>query len=44
MAVTQDRWSQLPDRARAHLKCPIVDRLEPIAQKHQIEGLVIGAP
>ncbi len=44
LAVTKDYWSRLPERVRAHLTCPIVDRLEPIVQKHQIEGLVMGAP
>jgi phytanoyl-CoA dioxygenase PhyH len=42
MAVTRDYWSALPERARAHLHCPIVDRLTPITQKHTIEGLVMG--
>ena len=28
---------------RAHLDCPIVETLRPIAQKHTIEGLVMGA-
>jgi len=44
LAVTKGDWSQLPESVRAHLKCPIVDQLEPIVQKHQIEGLVMGTP
>jgi hypothetical protein len=29
-----------PACVRDHLACRVVDRLEPIVQKHQIEGLV----
>jgi ectoine hydroxylase-related dioxygenase (phytanoyl-CoA dioxygenase family) len=43
MAVTRDYWARLPDLVRAHLRCPVVDTLEPIRQKHTIEGLVMGA-
>ncbi|RLP96551.1 phytanoyl-CoA dioxygenase family protein [Micromonospora sp. CV4] len=43
MAVTQGYWDGLPETVRAHLPCPVVDRLEPIRQKHTIEGLVMGA-
>ncbi|MEH0982967.1 phytanoyl-CoA dioxygenase family protein [Micromonospora sp. CPCC 205556] len=43
MAVTRDYWANLPELARAHLRCPIVDELVPITQKHTIEGLVMGA-
>jgi hypothetical protein len=28
---------------RDHLRSPIVDELTPITQKHNIEGLVMGA-
>ncbi|WP_432536709.1 phytanoyl-CoA dioxygenase family protein [Kineococcus arenarius] len=41
-AVTRRYWEQLPDRVRAHLRCPVVDELTPITQKHTIEGLVMG--
>ncbi|HEV7978621.1 phytanoyl-CoA dioxygenase family protein [Amycolatopsis sp.] len=41
-AVTGDFWRSLPDSVRAHLHCPIVGKLEPITQKHTIEGLVMG--
>ena len=41
-AVTRDYWDRLPARLRAHLSCPIVDTLQPITQKHDIEGLVMG--
>ena len=42
MAVTQAYWDALPQAARDHLRCPIVDQLTPITQKHTIEGLVMG--
>ncbi|MFE7628775.1 phytanoyl-CoA dioxygenase family protein [Streptomyces sp. NPDC057509] len=42
MAVTREFWAALPERVRAHLGCPVVDRLTPIVQKHTIEGLVMG--
>ena len=41
-AVTEAYWETLPELVRAHLRCPVVDRLTPIVQKHQIEGLVMG--
>lgn len=44
LAVTPDYWERLPHRVRQHLRCPIVDCLQPIVQRHQIEGLVMGAP
>ena len=42
LAVTRDYWAALPQRVRDHLGCPVVDELEPISQKHTIEGLVMG--
>ena len=42
MAVTHDYWAALPESVRRHLACPVVDALEPITQKHTIEGLVMG--
>jgi hypothetical protein len=42
--VTQDFYDTLPDQVRRHLLCRVVDRVEPIVQKHTIEGLVMGAP
>jgi len=44
MAVTTDYHAGLPADVRSHLSCKVVDRLEPIVQKHTIEGLVMGAP
>jgi ectoine hydroxylase-related dioxygenase (phytanoyl-CoA dioxygenase family) len=42
--VTRDYYDALPEHTRRHLHCRVVDRLEPIVQKHQIEELVMGAP
>lgn len=42
LAVTRTFWDALPQRVRDHLRCPIVDELTPITQKHTIEGLVMG--
>lgn len=42
--VTPDFYESLPEQVRRHLHCRVVDELEPIVQKHQIEGLVMGAP
>src|SRR3954447_10022301 len=43
MMVTQDYYDALPPLGREHLVCRVVDRLIPITQKHDIEGLVMGA-
>jgi ectoine hydroxylase-related dioxygenase (phytanoyl-CoA dioxygenase family) len=40
--VTPAYHAQLPAVLRRHLHCRMVGRLEPIVQKHQIEGLVTG--
>jgi hypothetical protein len=42
LSVTKEYWERLPQRVRDHLSCPVVDRLSPITQKHDIEGLVMG--
>jgi Phytanoyl-CoA dioxygenase (PhyH) len=42
MMVTQDFYDALPPVAREHLVCRVVDKLTPITQKHDIEGLVMG--
>ena len=44
LSVTRDYYAEMPDDLRSHLNCRVVDRLEPIVQKHTIEGLVMGAP
>ena len=42
MMVTEDFYSSLPQAVRDRLVCRVVDKLEPITQKHDIEGLVMG--
>jgi hypothetical protein len=44
LAVTRDYHDALPEEVRRSLACRVVDRLEPIEQRHTIEGLVMGAP
>ncbi len=43
MMVTKEFHDQLPPVIRNHLVCSIVDQLIPVTQKHDIEGLVMGA-
>lgn len=42
LQITPDYAAALPRDLRRHLSCRVVDRLEPIVQKHQIEGLSDG--
>jgi hypothetical protein len=42
MMVTKDFYATLPQAVRDRLVCRVVDKLEPITQKHDIEGLVMG--
>ena len=42
MMVTQDYYDALPQSVRDHLVCRVVDKLVPVTQKHDIEGLVMG--
>ena len=42
MAVTRAFRDGLPQVVQDHLRCPVVDELTPIVQKHTIEGLVMG--
>jgi len=42
MAMTQDYFDAIPDDVRRHLLGRVVEELEPIVQKHTIEGLVMG--
>ena len=44
LMVTQDYYEALPAIVRDHLVCRVVDRLIPVTQKHDIEGLVMGVP
>ncbi|UVC12600.1 phytanoyl-CoA dioxygenase family protein (plasmid) [Rhizobium sp. TH2] len=43
MMVTQDWHAALPQSVKKHLICRVVDELVPVTQKHDIEGLVMGA-
>lgn len=43
MMVTKAWHDALPDLVKQHLVCSIVDELVPVTQKHDIEGLVMGA-
>ena len=42
LVVTRNHHESLPAAVRAHLRCIVVDELEPIEQKHDIEGLMMG--
>lgn len=42
LVVTRPFYDELPPAVRAHFPCRVVDQLEPIEQKHIIEGLVMG--
>ena len=42
MMVTRDYYDALPEAVRQRLVCRVVERLIPITQKHDIEGLVMG--
>lgn len=44
MTVTARYWEALEPDLRRHLRARVVDRLEPVVQTHDIEGLVMGAP
>ena len=42
LEVTSHYFQSLPETLRERLLCRVVDRLEPITQRHDIEGLVMG--
>jgi hypothetical protein len=42
ITVTPDYYDALPEVVRAHLRCRLVPELQPIEQKHDIEGLMMG--
>jgi hypothetical protein len=42
LQFTRGYYESLPDEVRQHLTCRVVERLEPIAQAHTIEGLIMG--
>ncbi|MFL5778714.1 MAG: phytanoyl-CoA dioxygenase family protein [Chloroflexota bacterium] len=43
LMVTPAFHASLPESVRRHLVCSVVDELVPITQKHDIEGLMMGA-
>jgi hypothetical protein len=42
LMVTREFYDALPQSVRDHLVCRVVDRLIPVTQKHDIEGLVMA--
>lgn len=42
LALTRDFHASLPPQVQDHLLCRVVHELEPITQRHDIEGLVMG--
>ena len=42
LTLTRGYFETLPASVQEHLLCRLVDRLEPITQRHDIEGLVMG--
>jgi hypothetical protein len=42
MMVTKDFYDPLPDWLKKRLVCRVVEKLLPITQKHDIEGLIMG--
>jgi hypothetical protein len=43
LAITQVFADALPAEVREHLLCRVVDELQPIVQRHDIEGLMMGS-
>ena len=43
LKLTRAFYDSLPASIQEHVFCEIVERLEPITQRHDIEGLVMGA-
>jgi hypothetical protein len=43
MMMTRDYYAALPRSVRERVACRVVDELIPLTQKHDIEGLVMGA-
>ncbi|HWH37783.1 MAG TPA: phytanoyl-CoA dioxygenase family protein [Candidatus Limnocylindrales bacterium] len=42
LEVSRSLYESLDEDVRKHLLCRVVDQLEPITQRHDIEGLVMG--
>jgi hypothetical protein len=43
LELTRPFYESLPPTLQDHLLCRVVDELHPITQRHDIEGLVMGA-
>ena len=43
LEVTRGYYESLPQSVREHLLCRVVETLTPLVQRHDIEGLVMGA-
>jgi hypothetical protein len=43
LELSRAYYETLPEAAREHLLCRVVDEVRPITQRHDIEGLVMGA-
>lgn len=43
-AITRGFRARLAPEVLDHLRCPVVDELAPVPQRHTIEGLVMGQP
>jgi hypothetical protein len=43
LRATRAYYDHLPESLREHMLCRVVDELQPIEQRHDIEGLVMGA-
>jgi ectoine hydroxylase-related dioxygenase (phytanoyl-CoA dioxygenase family) len=42
LVFTRKFYDALPEEVKKHLACDVVDELEPIIQRHSIEGLMMG--
>lgn len=42
MVMTHSFHAALPESLLRHLRCPLVEELSPIRQRHDIEGVVMG--
>jgi hypothetical protein len=42
LTVSRRYWDTLSSELQSHLRCTVVEELQPIIQKHDIEGLMMG--
>lgn len=42
LTLSRACWENLPADLHSHLRCSVVDELQPIVQRHDIEGLMMG--